>query len=193
MGALAVLAWAQAAHISPWQELQRGMDWLVAEMQRQAVDQSMDAVDWADQKREWLRGLPSTVMIAALLQSWVALTVMLRLNPRRIRERLVLPVTFHRLWRNPEVLVWPTLAAGFGALLLGGPASVFCLNWLKVFLALYGLQGLAVLACVLDVWKIRGLARVVVFFFVVSLMLPLILAVGFFDLWFDFRAKLGQS
>ncbi|MBU6375698.1 MAG: YybS family protein, partial [Bdellovibrionales bacterium] len=114
-------------------------------------------------------------------------------NPSRIRERLAIPASFQRLWRNPEVLVWPTILSGFGALALSGLWADVSWNILKVFLALYGIQGLAILSGIFDLWKLRGFARALGFFLVFTLMLPMLLALGFFDLWFDFRTKLRQS
>jgi len=190
---VAVITWAVVAKVSPWAELARGLDWLGGQMMAQAPAGTMDAAEWALQKEEWMRNLPSSASIAMLLQCWVALTLMLRLNPARIRERLAIPSTFHRLWKNPEWLVWPTIVSGFGALVLSGPAADASGNLLKVLLAFYGLQGLAILSGVFDLWKLRGLVRALAFFLVFTVMLPLVLALGFFDLWFDFRAKLRQS
>jgi hypothetical protein len=189
----AVAIWARTAQISPWVELGKGIDWLGEQMIAQAPSGSMDAADWAIQKEEWLRNLPSSLSIALILQCWVAMTVMLRLNPGRIRERLAIPASFHRLWRNPEWLVWLPIASGFAALVFSGAAADAASNLLKVVLAFYGFQGLAILGGIFDLWKLRGLGRALAFFLVFTLMLPLVLALGFFDLWFDFRAKLRQS
>jgi hypothetical protein len=189
----AVMTWAGVAQVSPWVELARGLDWLGEQMMAQSPAGTMDAADWALQKEEWLRNLPSSISIAILLQCWVAVTLMLRLNPARIRERLAIPSTFHRLWKNPEWLVWPTIVSGFGALVLSGAAADTAGNLLKILLAFYGLQGLAILSGIFDLWKLRGLIRALAFFLVFTVMLPLVLALGFFDLWFDFRAKLRQS
>ncbi len=190
---VAVITWATVAQVSPWTELARGLDWLGEQMMAQSPPGTMDPADWALQKEEWIRNLPSSASIAILLQCWVAMTLMLRLNPARIRERLAISSAFHRLWKNPEWLVWPTIASGFGALVLSGAAADASGNLLKILLAFYGLQGLAILSGVFDLWKLRGLVRALAFFLVFTLMLPLVLALGFFDLWFDFRAKLRQS
>lgn len=186
-------AWAALAKVSPWAELERAVDWLGAEMLAQAPAGSLDEVQLAAQKREWIRNVPSTIAIAVLLQCWAALTAILRLNPARIRERLGLSALYSRQWKTPEWLVWPTLLLGFGALLPAPPLSDFCWNGLKAVLALYGLQGLAILSSIFDLWRLRGFIRSAAFFMVLMVMLPLVLALGFFDLWFDFRAKLRQS
>ncbi|NDD91105.1 DUF2232 domain-containing protein [bacterium] len=193
MALIAVGVWTKVAHVAPWAELNRGLDWVGQEMLKHAPPGSMDAADWAIQKDEWLRNFPSNLVIAVLLQCWVAMTLMLRLNPGRIRERLGIPASFQRLWRNPESLVWPTILAGFGSVGLTGVWADISWNLLKVFLALYGIQGLAILSGIFDLWKLRGFMRALSFFLVFTVMFPLLLALGFFDLWFDFRAKLRQS
>jgi hypothetical protein len=187
-----IAIWAHTAQVSPWVELGKGLDWLGEQMIAQSPSGSMDAADWAAQKEEWLRSLPSSLSVALILQCWVAMTLMLRLNPGRIRDRLAIPASFHRLWKNPEWLVWSVIVSGFGALVLSGPTADAAGNLLNVMLTFYGLQGLAILGGIFDLWKLRGFGRALAFFLVFTVMIPLVLALGFFDLWFDFRAKLRQ-
>jgi hypothetical protein len=40
-----------------------------------------------------------------------------------------------------------------------------------------------------DLWNIRGFFRAAGYLVSVFVMMPLLLSLGFFDLWFDFRAK----
>jgi hypothetical protein len=192
-GAIATGLWAMIARVSPWAELQRGLDWLGQQMLAQTPTGTLDAADWALQKEEWLRNFPSTLVIAVMIQAWVACSLLLRLNPSRIRDRMGIPFGFSRLWRNPEALVWPAIISGFGALILKGIPADFCWNLLKIFAALYAFQGLAILQSVLDLWGMRGPLRGLSVVFALLVMLPLVISLGFFDLWFDFRAKLRQS
>ncbi|MBU6376270.1 MAG: YybS family protein, partial [Bdellovibrionales bacterium] len=83
----AVALWSKIAHVAPWSELNQWLDWFGQEMLKHAPPGSMDAADWAVQKEEWLRNFPSNLIIAVFIQTWVALTLMLRINPSRIRER----------------------------------------------------------------------------------------------------------
>lgn len=193
VGLIGFLAWCASDHVSPAAQLQRAFAWLGEELSKQAPPGQWDPADWADQKEEWLRNLPSSVGLAALLQSWVVLTLMIRLNPGRIRERIGVPVGYLRGWRTPEPFVWPTIAAGFAWVVLPGWASDLGWNILKFCLGVYALQGLAILSCLFDFWRLRGFARGLGFFLVLSVMLPLLLGLGFFDLWFDFRSKLRHS
>lgn len=136
--------------------------------------------------------LPSALAIIALLWVWVSLVLALRLNPGSIRERMGVDPGYFRRWKAPEILVWPTLLSAALVLFDLGPASVAGLNLLKFLLAIYAIQGLSILSFFFDVWGIRGLFRSLGYSLAVFLVLPLLLGLGFFDLWFDFRAKLRQ-
>lgn len=192
-GVFGLLYSAWSDHVSPAAQVQRAMTWLGEQMSQQTPPGQWDPAEWAEHKEQWLRNLPSSLAIAALIQSWVILTLLMRLNPGKIRERLGVPAGYLRGWRTPEYWVWPTLVSGFGWIVFTGGVSDFCWNFLKFSMAIYALQGLAILGCVFDIWGLRGFVRGLGFFLVLSVMLPLLLALGFFDLWFDFRSKLRQS
>ena len=192
-GVLALVVWSRLDGVTPAEQIQRAMDWMGQQLSTQAPPSQWDPAEWEEHKLEWVRNLPSSLGIAALLQSWIVLTLLVRLSPGRLRERLGVPVGYLRGWKTPERWVWPTLACGFGWVVFRGIPADLAWNGLKFCLALYALQGVAILSVVCDVWGVRGLARGLVFFLVLGVMTPLLLAVGFFDLWFDFRSKVGQS
>jgi uncharacterized protein YybS (DUF2232 family) len=60
-------------------------------------------------------------------------------------------------------------------------------------MAIYAIQGLSILSFFFDVWRLKGVFRALGFVIGVVLMMPLVLSLGFFDLWFDFRSKFRQS
>jgi hypothetical protein len=59
-------------------------------------------------------------------------------------------------------------------------------------MAVYAIQGLSILSFFFDVWNVRGVFRVLAFLAAIFIMMPLLLSLGFFDLWFDFRSKFRQ-
>jgi uncharacterized protein YybS (DUF2232 family) len=67
------------------------------------------------------------------------------------------------------------------------------LNVFKFLMAIYALQGLSILAFAFDAWRVRGGFRALIYLLAVFFMMPLLLSLGFFDLWFDFRGKFRQS
>ncbi len=146
-----------------------------------------------DIRKSVMTELPSALGIVVLALVWTNLLLLLRLNPGRIRERVGVEVGFFRGWKAPEWLVWPTILSGVLLIFDVGPVSVVALNVFKFLMAVYALQGLSILGYFFDVWKVRGFFRSVGYVVSLLVMLPLLLSLGFFDLWFDFRSKLRQS
>ena len=144
-------------------------------------------------KQDLLVEFPSAVGVFALVLVWVNTFILLRANPRGIREHLGLNASYMRLWKAPEWLIWPTILTGFFLLVEWGRASDVSLNIFKFLMAIYTIQGLSILSFFFDLWNVRGVFRIVGFVVGVFLMMPLVLSLGFFDLWFDFRAKFRQS
>jgi hypothetical protein len=56
-------------------------------------------------------------------------------------------------------------------------------------MAIYALQGLAIVNYLFDVWGLKGFFRPLGYVLTVALLLPLVISLGFFDLWFGFREK----
>lgn len=144
-------------------------------------------------RKRTLLELPGALGILCLLVSWFNLRILINLNPNRFLHRVGLDRRVLNRWKNPDWLVWPTLGSWAIVLLSEGIASDLALNVFKILMAVYGLQGLAVLGALFESWKIRGLFRMILYAVVILVMLPLLLSIGFFDQWFDFRAKFRQS
>lgn len=136
---------------------------------------------------------PSALAIFSLLLTWVNLLMVLRFNFGAIRKKLGIDQSMLKLWKAPEFLVWPTIVAGATLLFDVGWISNVGLNVFRFLMAIYCIQGMSILAFYFDHWKIRGLFRSLGFLFSVFFLLPLVLSLGFFDLWFDFRRRLRQS
>ncbi len=131
--------------------------------------------------------LPSGILIAIILCYWFNLLLVFRTLPGFLSR------AFWGNYRTPAWLVWPTLLCA--ALYIYSEQALYYigLNGLKVLLVFYGLQGLSVITNFLNRRQIFGLIRAVIFALLVFLAAPLLFAVGFFDQWFDFRRKFGQS
>ncbi len=146
-----------------------------------------------DLQQRVLIELPSAAAIFGLVLVWINAMLLIRLNPSHFLERAGWKTALLREWKAPELLLWPTIGAGFFLVVEVGVASIVALNLFKFLMAVYALQGLAILAFVLDSWKVRGPLRPVAVLVAIFLMMPLVLSLGFFDTWFDFRAKFRQS
>jgi hypothetical protein len=98
-------------------------------------------------------------------------------------------------YRNPDILVWGLIAAGFALLADNTIITIPAINVLAVFVVLYFLQGLAVLSTVIARQSIAGVLRTGLY--IMLLLQPylaaLVAAIGIFDLWGDFRTPRKQE
>ena len=98
-------------------------------------------------------------------------------------------------YKNPDLLVWLLITAGF-AMLAGNPlVTTPALNVLVILTALYFVQGLAVISTVIARQSFAGVLRLGLY--LVLLLQPylaaLVAAIGIFDLWGDFRTPRKQE
>ncbi|MCC7441206.1 MAG: DUF2232 domain-containing protein [Bdellovibrionales bacterium] len=143
--------------------------------------------------RSLLVELPSGATITILLLVTANCFLFLRANPVGLRQKFGISENYFRIWKAPDYLVWVAIGSAFTLLTDLGIVSDIGINVFKVSMALYGLHGLAVLSSAFEAWRIQGLVRSALYALVVTMGVPLLLALGFFDLWFDFRSKLRQS
>lgn len=143
-------------------------------------------------KRNVMLELPSFFAIGFILLTVFNFLILLRLNLLNIREKLGLGTSFFKNWKSPEILVWPTIAAAFCLIVEIPVASAVALNVFKVLMSIYALHGLAILCFLFDEWGVRGFLRSLGYVIAVIVLLPLVISLGFFDLWFAFRVKLKK-
>jgi uncharacterized protein YybS (DUF2232 family) len=195
-----LLAYGQIHHLNPWTGLRAEVSDVVKTVGQSVGNhefQGMQPLLTGPELEEWKDSvtteLPSAIAVFALVLVWTNLVGLLRMNPGGLRERMGLDDTFFRRWRAPEYLVWPTIGAGFLLVFGSGISADIALNVFKFLMAIYAIQGLSILSFFFDMWNVRGLFRALGYLIGVVLMMPLLLSLGFFDLWFDFRAKFRQT
>jgi hypothetical protein len=131
--------------------------------------------------------LPSGLLITLVLAFWVNLLFASQLMSGFLSK------SFWASYRNPEWMIWPTIACA-GLFAFADHAPYFIgLNGFKLLLVFYGFQGLSILSHLLNRYKILGLGRAIIFSLAIFVMMPVVISLGFFDLWFDFRRKFGQT
>lgn len=131
--------------------------------------------------------LPSGILIAITLCYWFNLLLAFRTIPGFLSN------AFWGSYRNPEWLIWPTILSGFFYLYTEHALYYIGMNGLKVLLVFYGFQGLSIVTYFLNRKKIFGIIRPIIYGVIIFIASPIAFALGFFDLWFDFRRKFGQS
>jgi len=149
----------------------------------------LNAAEVDEWKRSLLVEFPSIVAVFSLILVWANLVLLLRANPNQMRQNLGLDSSVLTKWKAPDYLVWPTIVTGFFLIFNMGVVSNVSLNLFKFIMAIYAIQGLSILTYFFDLWGIRGFFRIVGFSISVFLMTPVVLSLGFFDLWFDFRSR----
>lgn len=174
-------------------EIGRLVDYLVKVVPEANLKQWFQDLTPVEIKQKLFTEFPSGILIFALIVAWANIVLLFQMNPRSIRERVGLDSGFVRYWKAPDVWIWPTLASAAGIIFFNGAAHTVSLNGFKFMMAIYALQGLSILSFIFDLWNIRGIFRSCGYLIALFLMMPLILSLGFFDLWFDFRSKLRQS
>jgi hypothetical protein len=137
--------------------------------------------------RNLMNELPSGVLIGIILCYWFNLLLAFRTIPGFLSN------AFWGSYRNPEWLVWPTILCGFLYVYAEHALYYIGMNGLKVLLVFYGFQGLSIVTHFFNRKKIYGLIRPIVYGVIIFIASPFAFALGFFDLWFDFRRKFGQS
>jgi hypothetical protein len=153
----------------------------------------LNAMEIDEWKQAFLIQIPSALAIFSLILIIVNVFLLLKINPSGIRESLGLNSTYFKEWRAPEFLVWPTIFVGTFLVIHVGIASDVALNLFKFIMTIYVIQGLCILSYFFDLWGVRRFFRWTGFLVSLLLMIPLVLSLGFFDLWFDFRGKFRQS
>lgn len=131
---------------------------------------------------------PALILVALGSIAALNMAVIFRLREKRLPH---IPESEEFLsFRNPDILVWMVIAAGFALLLRYAELSRAGLNLLVVCGFVYFLQGLAVTLAFFKRVSIPSLARII-FWLVLAFQPYLVLALailGLFDIWGDFRA-----
>jgi len=197
-GAGLVGAYSLIQKINPWILFQDQVGLIVEQLKTWSGGSGADwEVPPEALKKSLMVELPSGFLVFALLTVSANLVMLLRMNPKGLMARSGLNPLFLKLWKAPAYLVWPAILAGATQVLpipeTQAWISAIGLNVFKVLMAVYGLQGLSVLSFLFARWKVPNLLKLLLFTLFVAFLTPLLLAVGFFDLWFDFRAKFRQS
>lgn len=194
MAGLMIFWFSHVHQVNPWMEAKREISAAVDLLVKNAPPGSLSSAgtDVGDWKQGLITEFPSAIAVFALVMVWTSLVAVLRFNPSGIVQKLGLDSNYANRWRSPEWLVWPTIAAGFFLVVDAGPVSDVAQNIFKFLMAVYTIHGLSILSFFFDLWSVRGPFRAVGYLISIFVMMPLLLSLGFFDLWFNFRAKFQQ-
>jgi len=130
---------------------------------------------------------PALILVALGTIAALNMAIILRIRSKRLPD---IPEPEPLLsFRNPDLLVWVVIAAGFALLVPDPDMSRVGLNVLVVCAFIYFLQGLAVVLTFFKRISVPSLARII-FWVALAFQPYLVLAIaifGLFDIWGDFR------
>jgi uncharacterized protein YybS (DUF2232 family) len=146
------------------------------------VEDSLDRIQYA-----LVRIVPSLVLVSTLFVSWVSL---LFAKPLFRRFGLAYP-EFGALttWSTPEKLVWGAIGCAIAMLQPATGIRLIGLNGMLIFMMIYFLHGIAIVAYFFDKKKFPRMARTFIYTLIAiqHVFALMVIALGFFDLWVNFR------
>lgn len=148
-----------------------------------AITGSLDQIQYA-----LVRLLPSMITAFLLFVAWINLIVGRSLM---IRQGLSIP-DYGRLnhWRAPDGLVWGVIASGIILVLIPSTGWRWAgINGLLVMMAIYFIQGIAIVSFFFDKKKLPRAVRVLFYSMIAfqQIFAMAVVCLGFFDMWVDFR------
>jgi uncharacterized protein YybS (DUF2232 family) len=158
-------------------------------MPQESIDLIMGSIDTIHYVL--VRILPSICVALLLFVVWANI---LFIKTALKKKGLSLPSLENlNRWKAPEKLVWAAISLGvFLALPVKG-LGLFGLNGIIVLMLVYFFQGIAIVSYFLEKKNFPVMLRVALYTIIAvqQLFLLIIVALGFFDTWINFR-KLGS-
>lgn len=136
----------------------------------------------------FLRILPALAFAGFVGVILINLLFLLRRFPER--RGFIAATADFREWRSPEFLVWCFILAGFGLFLPGAEAArTVGLNVFLMIAVFYFFQGLSIVAYYFHHKHVPYFLRSLIYLVIVveQICTVLVVALGLFDLWGDFR------
>lgn len=98
-------------------------------------------------------------------------------------------------FKNPDLLVWILIAAGFSLLLPDSLITTPALNVLLVTAMLYFFQGMAIVSALVTKHSVPAFVRILLYTMLIiqPYLLAFVVGIGIFDLWVDFRTPKTQE
>ncbi len=193
---LGILGWATLGGVDLPVQLAHEMNLLKEEVLTALTTQGVGAVALAEFRHslDQLIALVSLLLPAMVLTGWFLIQTGNLLAARSLLHRWGgPPLAEENLteMRLPFALVWAVIAMGLLAMFAHGALRYLGINW-GIFLAIpYFFQGLAIIQRAFQWYAVRGLVRGVVLtalFFWTGMVL-IVLLIGLFDTWIDFRLR----
>jgi uncharacterized protein YybS (DUF2232 family) len=195
-GAMMLLLYSLLTATSPWAAVSDYLDKSarlalamygemdVPEEDISALAQSLEGILYVA-----IRIIPAIVIVATLFVVWSNLLFARLLLPSK---RLCYP-DFGRLnqWKAPDRLVWVAIGSGILLLFSHPGLKMVGLNNLIVMMMIYFFQGIAIVSFYFEKKQFSRVLRILLYGLIAvqQLLLVVVIVVGFFDIWIDFRRE----
>jgi len=149
----------------------------------QTLSRSLETIQYV-----LVRVIPGMAVMSTLFVTWVNLLMTRSLV--RLRG-LKIPDFGGSLtqWKSPEILVWVVIAGGVLLLIPVKSLKIIGLNIVIALIMIYFIQGISIVSFYFDKRKFPRILRGVLYGLigVQQIFSMLVIGLGFFDLWIDFR------
>lgn len=134
-----------------------------------------------------IRIVPGLVVVSTLFVVWTSL---LLAKPILKAKALFYPA-FGRLnlWKAPEKLVWGAIGCGVMILLPNKALRMIGLNGMLLLMAVYFFQGIAIVSFYFEKKRFPRILKIFLYGFIAvqQVILFIVIGLGFFDIWLNFR------
>lgn len=149
-----------------------------------ALEASLDRIQYT-----LVRIIPGLAAAMLLIVAWSNLLIA---KPLFKRQQIEYP-DFGNLknWRSPETLIWGLIASGLLVLLPTDAMRLIGINGLILIFTIYFFQGVAIVAFICEKRGLPRFVRIFIYSMIAlqQILLLLVVALGIFDMWFEFRKK----
>jgi uncharacterized protein YybS (DUF2232 family) len=136
--------------------------------------------------------VPALVSASTLFITWISIL----LAKPVLQSRSLFYPDFGPLnvWKAPEYLVWGVIGCGISLFLPSTAVKTISLNGLLILMTVYFFQGIAIVSFYFNKKRFPRIIRVSLYTLIAlqQLVLLVVIGLGFFDLWFNFR-RLGKQ
>lgn len=134
-----------------------------------------------------IRIIPALAIASTLFIIWTSLMLA---KPLLKTKNLFYPdFGLLNLWKTPEYLVWIAIACGILILIPNKAVRLMGINGILILMTIYFFQGMAIVSFHFEKKQFPRLLRFFLYSLIViqQVILLIVVILGFFDIWFNFR------
>ncbi len=134
-----------------------------------------------------VRIMPAIITAMLMITTWINIL----LTKKILAKKGIRLPQFEKLnrWQAPEQFVWPVILSCLMLIIPEKTIKIIGLNFIIILMPVYFFQGIAIVSFFFEKKNFPAMVK----FFIYSIILvqqifiPLIIGIGFFDTWIDFR------